>query len=40
MVQRWAANQSHVSLRMLDDDHQLTASIDLIWQESARFLGL
>jgi len=40
MVERWATGQPHVALRMLDDDHQLTASIDVIWKESAEFLGL
>jgi pimeloyl-ACP methyl ester carboxylesterase len=40
MVSRWARTQPRVTLRMLDDDHQLTASIDSIWEESAAFLGL
>jgi len=40
MVEQWASTQPNVRLRMLDDDHQLTASIDAIWQESAAFLGL
>ncbi|HEX5069507.1 MAG TPA: YqiA/YcfP family alpha/beta fold hydrolase [Vicinamibacterales bacterium] len=40
MVERWAATQPRVTLRMLDDDHQLTSSVDLIWRESAMFLGL
>jgi pimeloyl-ACP methyl ester carboxylesterase len=41
MVEHWAmARQPNVTLRKLDDDHQLTASIDFIWRESARFLGL
>lgn len=39
-VERWASSQPHVTLRMLDDDHQLTSSIDLIWRESRAFLGL
>jgi len=39
MVKRWAASRS-VDLRLLNDDHQLTASVDVIWRESARFLGL
>jgi hypothetical protein len=29
-----------VDLRLVDDGHQLTASMDLIWQESEKFLGL
>jgi pimeloyl-ACP methyl ester carboxylesterase len=40
MVERWAATQPAVQLRLLDDDHQLTASIDTIWRESEEFLGL
>lgn len=40
MVQRWAAGRPLVDLRMLPDGHQLTDSIDLIWGESARFLGV
>jgi pimeloyl-ACP methyl ester carboxylesterase len=40
MVQRWAEERTNVDLRLVDDDHQLTASVDLIWRESARFLGL
>jgi hypothetical protein len=40
MVERWAASGPNVDLRLLDDDHQLTASTDLIWQESEQFLGL
>jgi pimeloyl-ACP methyl ester carboxylesterase len=40
MVQRWAAGRPLVDLRMLSDGHQLADSIDLIWRESARFLGV
>jgi hypothetical protein len=29
-----------VELHLLDDDHQLTASVGHIWQEMRRFLGL
>jgi pimeloyl-ACP methyl ester carboxylesterase len=39
-VERWAAGRPNVDLRMLDDDHQLTSSIELIWDESRKFLGL
>jgi len=39
-VQRWAAGRPNVTLRLLDDDHQLAASLGDIWQEAARFLGL
>jgi len=40
MVRLWASTRPNVDLRMLDDDHQLTSSIDLIWAESAKFLGI
>ncbi len=40
MVERWAAGQARIDLRLLDDDHQLTASMDTIWPEVERFLGL
>jgi len=40
MVEQWASGQPNVTLRMLDDDHQLTASIETIWREAERFLGL
>lgn len=40
MVQRFADARPHVELHMLDDDHQLIASLPYIWEHSARFLGL
>ena len=40
MVQEWSQGRSLVTLRMLPDGHQLTDSLDLIWAESAPFLGL
>ena len=40
MVERWSADRPTVDLRLLDDDHQLTNSVDLIWKESAAFFGL
>jgi len=40
MVQQWAQGRPMVDLRMLPDGHQLTDSLDLIWSESAPFLGL
>ena len=40
MVARYAAPRAHVTLVVLDDDHQLGASLERIWSESARFLGL
>jgi pimeloyl-ACP methyl ester carboxylesterase len=33
MVEAWARARSNVELHMLDDDHQLTASLDYIWQK-------
>jgi pimeloyl-ACP methyl ester carboxylesterase len=38
MVETWARQQPNVTLRMLDDDHQLTASIETVWRESEVFL--
>lgn len=40
MVQRFASHRHAVSLRMVNDDHLLMASLDLIWNETAAFLGL
>jgi len=40
MVRQWAQGRPLVDLRMLHDGHQLTESLDLIWAESAPFLGL
>ena len=40
MVERWAATRPNVTLRMLDDDHQLTGSIEVIWKEAEDFLEL
>ncbi|MEW5981434.1 MAG: YqiA/YcfP family alpha/beta fold hydrolase [Acidobacteriota bacterium] len=40
MVRRFAAPRPLVTLRMLDDDHLLMANIDLVWRETATFLGL
>ncbi|HEX5216802.1 MAG TPA: YqiA/YcfP family alpha/beta fold hydrolase [Vicinamibacterales bacterium] len=39
MVRQWCAGRPSIDLRLLDDEHQLTASMDGIWAESARFLG-
>jgi len=40
MVQRFASTRPNVTLHMLDDDHQLLSSLEFIWRESARCLGL
>jgi pimeloyl-ACP methyl ester carboxylesterase len=37
-VERWARARSYVELHMLDDDHQLLGSLDVIWREMERFL--
>jgi hypothetical protein len=39
MVVQWASARPNIDLRLLDDDHQLSASMDLIWRESEGFLG-
>jgi pimeloyl-ACP methyl ester carboxylesterase len=39
-VERWASTRPNVELHMLDDDHQLHASLETIWREAASFLGL
>jgi pimeloyl-ACP methyl ester carboxylesterase len=38
MVERWAADRAHVDLHLVDDGHQLTASMETIWTEAERFL--
>ncbi|MEO8071127.1 MAG: YqiA/YcfP family alpha/beta fold hydrolase [Acidobacteriota bacterium] len=38
MVEAWARTQPTVTLRMLDDSHQMTQSIETIWAESETFL--
>jgi alpha-beta hydrolase superfamily lysophospholipase len=40
MVQRFAAARPSMSVRMLDDDHQLGDSLELMWRETSAFLGL
>jgi len=37
-VQSWAQSRPNVELHMLDDDHQLTSSLELIWRNVDRFL--
>lgn len=39
-VERWAEQRPNVELHMLDDDHQLAASLPVIWTGAARFLGV
>jgi len=38
MVETWARTRPYVELHMLDDDHQLHASLDHMWKEMERFL--
>ncbi len=40
MVERYACDRDHVTLVWLDDGHQLTASLEQVWRETARFLGV
>jgi uncharacterized protein len=39
-VERFARGRRNVTLRLLDDDHQLLTSLGIIWRETAAFLGL
>ena len=39
-VERWAHGRSNVTLRPVVDGHQLANSRDVIWQETAKALGL
>ena len=40
MVAGWAEERRHVTLRLVEDGHQLTASLNQIWTEAEMFLGL
>jgi pimeloyl-ACP methyl ester carboxylesterase len=40
MVEAWARGRPNVELHMVDDEHQLSASLEEIWRDSERFLGL
>lgn len=39
-VEQWAGSRRNVELHLLDDDHQLGASLEEIWTQVARFLHL
>ena len=39
-VEQWSRARPNVELHMLDDGHQLTASVDYIWREMRAFLDL
>ena len=38
MVEQWASTRPNVELHMLDDDHQLSASLEYIWNVVSRWL--
>lgn len=40
VAERYARGRPNVSLRLLDDDHQLLSSLPVIWETSREFLGL
>jgi alpha-beta hydrolase superfamily lysophospholipase len=40
MVERFASTRPNVELHMLDDDHQLVASLPYMWERIRVFLGL
>lgn len=40
MVQRFSAARPAMTVRMVDDDHQLGSSFEHLWRETAAFLGL
>jgi pimeloyl-ACP methyl ester carboxylesterase len=40
MVERYAATRPNVTLALLDDDHQLMASLPRMWNDMAPFFGL
>jgi alpha-beta hydrolase superfamily lysophospholipase len=39
-VERWTGSRPNVEFHMLEDDHQLGRSLDHIWTQVVRFLGL
>lgn len=39
-VQSWAGRRPNVELHLLDDDHQLGASLEYIWERTAAFLEI
>ena len=39
-VEQFAGGRSNVTLALLDDDHQLTASLPRMWSDTEAFLGL
>lgn len=39
IVERWASSRPNVELHLLDDDHQLGASLEYIWQTTSNWLS-
>lgn len=39
-VERWAASQPDVTLRLVEDGHQLLDYLDVMWADVERFLGV
>jgi hypothetical protein len=39
-VEEFARGRSNAILSLLEDDHQLIASLPIMWDRMARFLGL
>ena len=39
-VEQWSRARPNVELHMLDDGHQLTESVEYIWEQMQRFLGI
>lgn len=39
-VEQWASGRPNVELHLLEDDHQLGASLDVMWREMRQFLAL
>ena len=39
-VEEFSRSRPNVTLALLDDDHQLTASLPRIWNDVQAFLGL
>lgn len=40
MVTRWASGRPNVTLHLLEDDHQLLGSLDVMWQGMCEFLAV
>jgi alpha/beta superfamily hydrolase len=38
-VRRWSSSRPFVTLRLVDDGHQLLGHLDAMWADIAQFLG-